>query len=210
MYQWRVDHVRAAEAAEDVRLSDEQALRASLDGDVQAFGVLVERYQEVAFRAAYLVTRDAGAAEDVCQEAFLRAHGHLGRFRLGEPFRPWLLRIVTNQAKNHVRSRGRREGLLARLRPRAAEVASGPEREVEAAERKEQVLEAMNRLSLEDREVLYLRHFLDLPEREIAEVIGKRPGTVKSRLSRARGRLRTVIEERYPALAAEEMGMTDA
>ena len=208
-----MDHVRAAQTAEDVRLSDEEALGASLEGDVQAFGVLVERYQDVAFRAAYLVTRDAGAAEDVCQEAFLRAHRHLGRFRVGEPFRPWLLRIVTNQAKNQVRSRGRREGLLARLRPRAPEVigvASGPEREVEAAERKEQVLHAMNRLSLEDREVLYLRHFLDLPEREIAEVIGKRPGTVKSRLSRARGRLRAVIEERYPTLAAEEMGTTDA
>jgi len=156
-------------------MDDGAAIAAVRAGDADAFGVIVERYQQVAFRAAYLIVRDGAAAEDVCQEGFIRAYRQLGRFRSGEPFRPWLLRIVTNVALNDVRARGRRRGLFARLA-------------------------AIEELPPDDRVVLYLRHFLDLPEREIAEAIGKRPGTVKSRLSRARGRLRRVVETRYSSL----------
>lgn len=72
------------------------AVERALAGDREAFGALVERHQEVAFRAAYLIVRDAQAAEDVAQEAFVRAYRELPRFRVGEPFRPWLLRIVQN------------------------------------------------------------------------------------------------------------------
>lgn len=183
--------------------SDQALVRAARAGDLAAFGALVERYQGPAFRVAYLVTRDAGAAEDVCQEAFLRAHRALDRFRMGEPLRPWLLRIVSNLARNEVRGRGRRSGLLARLRSEPAGTVAGPERSVEAAERSARVLAAIERLPLADREVLYLRHFLDLPEAEIAAAIGRRPGTVKSRLSRAHARLRTVIACRFPDLLEE-------
>ena len=94
---------------------DDGAVRAARDGDRDALAALVARYQEVAFRAAFLITRDPAAAEDIAQEAFLRAYGALASFRIGEPFRPWLLRIVTNLALNAVRSRGRRQGLLARF-----------------------------------------------------------------------------------------------
>jgi RNA polymerase sigma factor (sigma-70 family) len=213
VYECRVQH--------DV--TDDALVRAALEGDAAAFGVLVERYQELAFRVAWLVTRDAGSAQDACQEAFIRAYRNLHRFRLGEPFRPWLLRIVTNLARNQVRSSVRRGGLLDRLRRRGpatvgsnsiAEVDSGPERAVEAAERHEAVMEALAALRLEDREVLYLRHFLDLPEREIAEVLRVAPGTVKSRLSRARARLREVIERLTPrssrtTLSSPEDAMTE-
>ena len=84
------------------------------EGATAAFGELVERYQEVAFRAAWLITRDAQDAEDVAQEAFVKAYRQLHTFRQGEPFRPWLLRIVQNQALNTVRSRSRRHGLFER------------------------------------------------------------------------------------------------
>ena len=168
-----------------------------------AFGVLVERYEEVAFRAAYLVVRDAASAEDVAQEGFVRARRHLDRFQRGEPFRPWLLRIVRNLALNEVRARGRREGLLARLGRLRPETEPGPELSSERTERSDIVLRAMEQLSSDDRHVLQLRYFLDLPEREIATVIGKRPGTVKSRLSRASARLRAVIERDHPELTPE-------
>ncbi len=179
-------------------MDDGAAIAAVRGGDADAFGVIVERYQAVAFRVAYLIVRDAAAAEDVCQEGFIRAYRQLGRFRSGEPFRPWLLRIVTNLALNDVRARGRRRGLFARLAPVEERVAPGPAAAVEAQQRLPLLLQAIEELPKDDQVVLYLRHFLDLPEREIAAAIGKRPGTVKSRLSRARGRLRDVVETHYP------------
>jgi len=179
---------------------DEAAIAAAKRGDREAFCGLVARHQEAVFRAAYLVVRDAAAAEDVAQEAFVRAYQHLRSFREGDPFRPWLLRIATNLALNEVRGRGRRQGLLARFGRQPVEHNPSPERDAVAGEQRDLVWQAINELPGDDRVVLYLRHYLELPEREIALAINKAPGTVKSRLSRAGARLRTVIEERYPAL----------
>src|SRR4051812_49951717 len=76
--------------------------------------MLVERYQTIAFRTAWLVCGDAAEAEDAAQEAFLKAHAALPRFRSGAPWRPWLLRIVANEARNRRRSAGRRTHLAGR------------------------------------------------------------------------------------------------
>jgi RNA polymerase sigma-70 factor (ECF subfamily) len=179
---------------------DSAAIEGARRGDTAAFGTLVERYQEVAFRAAYLIVRNAAAAEDVAQEAFVRAYRTLGRFRPGEPFRPWLLRIVTNAALNEVRSRTRRVGLFARAAAVAERAFEPPDAAVEAGDEAAGVLRAINALPLDDRVVLYLRYYLELPEREIAAAIGKPPGTVKSRLHRASARLREVIEREEPQL----------
>lgn len=188
---------------------DADLIAAVLGGDRDAFGELVGRYQQVAFRTAYLVTRDAGAAEEAAQDGFVRACQSLRSFRLGEPFRPWLLRIVTNLALNQVRGRSRRLRLAERFGfARSSEVEPPPDDAVFANEHQRLLWQAIRELPEDDRVVLYLRYFLDLPEREIAQVIGKAPGTVKSRLHRAGGRLRTVIETRYPSLrpAAEGGG----
>src|ERR671938_805710 len=80
-------------------------------GDTAAYERLVRMHQAVAFRAAYLVTGDAPEAEDATQEAFVKAYRALDRFRPGAPFRPWLLAIVTNEARNRRRSAGRRAKL---------------------------------------------------------------------------------------------------
>jgi RNA polymerase sigma-70 factor (ECF subfamily) len=180
---------------------DEDAqVEAARHGDADAFAALVGRHQEVAFRAAYLVVRDAATAEDVAQEGFVRAYQNLRSFRAGEPFRPWLLRIVTNLALNDVRARGRRLGLLERFGRQPEAQPPRPDALAIEGEEHALLLAAINELAPDDRLVLYLRWFLELPEIEIARVIGKAPGTVKSRLSRAGGRLRAVIETRYPAL----------
>jgi RNA polymerase sigma-70 factor (ECF subfamily) len=186
----------------DNALFDEvQTIARSADGDPASFGALVERYQEVAFRAAYLIVRDAGAAEDVAQEAFIRAYRQLRTFRQGEPFRPWLLRIVTNLALNEVRARSRRTGLLARAASfTSRDPTPPPHAQVEAGDDASTLLRAIGELPEDDRVVLHLRYFLELPEREIAAAIGKPPGTVKSRLHRAGKRLRAVVETRYPQL----------
>jgi RNA polymerase sigma-70 factor (ECF subfamily) len=179
-------------------------------GDTAAFGELVRRHQEVAFRAAYLVVRDAGAAEDVAQEGFVRAYRAIRTFRAGDPFRPWVLRIVTNLALNEVRGRRRRTGLLERagmLGRRELESMPAPDAMALASERQRLLWQAIAELPMDDRVVLYLRYFVELPEKELAAVIGTAPGTVKSRLHRSSERLRRVIEARYPGLRPAESGV---
>lgn len=154
----------------------------------------MRRYQDVARRTAHLVCPEADA-DDAVQEAFLKAHAALPRFRDGSPFRPWLLRIVANEARNRRRSAGRRQGLA--LRAAAVEtigaVSPSPEGTVMAAESRAELLAAITTLRDEDREILGARFFLDLSEAETAETLGIARGTVKSRTSRALTRLRAAM-----------------
>jgi RNA polymerase sigma-70 factor (ECF subfamily) len=160
-------------------------------GDPMAYEELVRRHQAVAIRTAHLFAPD-GDAEDAVQEAFVKAHAALGRFRAGSPFRPWLLRIVANEARNRRRSAGRRAGLALRTAEdrRPGDAAPSPESAVLADERRGWLLAAVNAHRDEDREVIAARYFLELSEAEAADVLGLPRGTVKSRLSRALGRLR--------------------
>ena len=137
-------------------------------------------------------------SDDAVQDAFLKAYTALPGFRAGSPFRPWVLRIVANEARNRRRSAGRREGLahraaLADPSMRADASGPGPEAEVVAAETHAELLAAMNTLGDDDREILGARYFLDLSEAEAAETLGLPRGTVKSRTSRALGRLRATM-----------------
>ena len=130
------------------------------------------------------------------QDAFLKAYGALDRFRSEAPFRPWVLRIVANEAKNRRRSSGRREQLALRVaedRP-SGDAAPSPEAVVLQRAASERLLRAVSELPERDRLVIAYRYFAELPEAEMATVLGVRPGTVKSRLSRALSRLR----ERLP------------
>jgi RNA polymerase sigma-70 factor (ECF subfamily) len=160
-------------------------------GDGVAYAALVAAHQEMTFRTAYLVLGDAAEAQDAAQEAFVRAYRALDRFRDGEPFRPWVLRIAVNAARNRRRAAGRRVGLRLRVEANAVGEASAPSAEsaVVAAEQRRRLLDAVNELSPDDRLVIGARYFLDLPEAEIAAMAGVARGTVKSRLSRARARL---------------------
>ena len=178
-------------------LPDEAALvERAREGDVAAYGHLVERYQEVAFRIAYLITRSAMDAEDATQAGFLKAFAALGGFRTGAPLRPWLLRIVANEARN----RRRHERRQARLLPRmgAAEPRHRTERSAEemvlADETHRDVADALWRLRDEERLAIFTRYFLDLSEAEAAGVLGCPTGTVKSRLSRGLAHLRADLE----------------
>lgn len=191
--------------------ADEQPLiAAAREGDAAAFAALLERHQQMAFRVAYLLLRDSDGAQDVTQDAFLRAHRALGTFRDGEPFRPWLLRIVSNLAKNELRARARR----ARLRERVARwlpsqqdgERDDPFALVVSADRREAVRRLLEEASEADREILLMRYVADLSEAEMADLLDVAPGTVKSRLSRARARLRETIERAHPWLVPAQMG----
>ena len=149
-------------------------------------------YQAIAFRTAYLIAGGATEAEDAAQDGFVKAWRALGRFRPGAPFKPWLLRIVANEAHNRRRSAGRRTRLA--VRAAAAEPSGGaapsPEASVLDAERRHELLTAVNDLPDDQRLVVSLRYFAGLSEEEVAEALGIAPGTVKSRTSRALERLR--------------------
>lgn len=166
-------------------------------GDGDAYGELVIRYQGIATRTALLITGSRPEAEEAAQDAFVKGFRALGRFRPGAPFRPWLLRIVANEAINRRRAAGRRPTVeLTPLLERPEDDSAGsPEAAALAAERRALVARALGRLREEDRLVVSYRYLLDLSEAEMAEALGVARGTVKSRLSRAMGRLRQVLDE---------------
>jgi RNA polymerase sigma-70 factor (ECF subfamily) len=179
----------------DRPLDETNLIERTKRGDADAFEALVHAYQGIAFRTAYVITGSSADAEEAAQDGFVKAHRAIGRFRTGEPFRPWLLRIVANEARNRRRSAGRRTLLALRA---AGEQGSGdavpsPEDSTVSADERSQLLAAVESLGEEHRLAITCRYFLDLSEEETAAVLGVRPGTVKSRLSRALERLQAEL-----------------
>jgi RNA polymerase sigma-70 factor (ECF subfamily) len=178
-------------------LDDQELVDRARGGDAAAYGQLVRRHQQIAFRTAFVFTSSVADAEEAAQDGFLKAWGALARFRDGEPFRPWLLAIVANEARTRRRAAARR----AEWTRRAAAAEPPPDRSdgldplalAIAGERRGELLAALAALRPRDREVLSLRYLLDMSEHEMALALGCRDGTVKSRLSRALGRLREEV-----------------
>jgi RNA polymerase sigma-70 factor (ECF subfamily) len=176
--------------------ADDDLVERARRGDAAAYEELVQRHMELAFRTAYLLTGSAAEAEDAAQDAFVKAHGALGRFRPGRAFRPWLLRIVGNEARNRRRAAGRRAALELRAAREAGSAGAvvSPEAAAEAAEERRRLLRALDALGDEARLVVACRHLLQLTVEETATALGLPEGTVKSRLARALARLRVLLE----------------
>jgi RNA polymerase sigma factor (sigma-70 family) len=167
------------------------------EGDADAYAELVRAHADLAFRTAMLITANAADAEEAAQDGFVKAWRALPRFRQGQPLRPWLLTIVANEARNRRRATGRREGLALRAAGEertSSGTALSPEPALLAGELRSGLLDAINRLGEDDRQVLACRYLLELSEAETATALGIRRGTVKSRTSRALGRLREVLD----------------
>jgi RNA polymerase sigma factor (sigma-70 family) len=172
-------------------LDDAAAVARARTGDVDAYEILVVRYTTPAHRAAVLL--GAGPdADDVVQEAFVKAYRQLGRYEGRSGFRPWLLAIVANETRNLHRSRKRRDGLVLRAAAREHPEPSAPDpaETVLDGERRRHLVEQLRTLDPRDREVLVCRFLLDLSESETAETLDLPRGTVKSRTSRALSKLR--------------------
>jgi len=191
-------------------LDDTALVERARTGDVNAYESLVQQYQELAFRVAYQVTGDAADAEDAAQEAFVNAYYALSRFRAGAPFRPWLLRIVANEAWNRRTSAHRRTALAERAlaAQSSGEAAPSPEEAAEADEFRAILIATLRDLRADDRLVLAYRLFFDLSEAEMAVALNCPRGTVKSRLSRALARLRAALPDdiRLPSSTGESNG----
>jgi len=173
-------------------LDEDDLIRRAKRGDKHAYEELVYAYQGIAFRTAYVLAGNAADAEEAAQDGFVKAWRALGRFRDGAPFRPWLLQIVANEARNRRRSAGRRAHLALRAATEhpSGDAAPSPEAALLSAQQLEGLLAAVNELPEDQRSVITLRYFVGLSEQEVADALDLPTGTIKSRTSRALERLR--------------------
>jgi RNA polymerase sigma-70 factor (ECF subfamily) len=172
-------------------------------GDLFAFEEIVKRHQRRVYATAMRIVRRHDLADDVVQETFLRAHLHLDRFDTTRPLGPWICRIAANLAVNHVRSPRAREEALPEAHGETPAAAPNPLAGVLDAEARRELARALDTLSADQRAVFVLRVFEDLSYKEIAEALEISMGTVMSRLSRARERLREALTPYLGAAIAQ-------
>lgn len=169
-------------------------------GSREAFGALVRVYQRRAYTVAYSFVRNREDALELAQDAFVKAYKAIDRFDEKRPFYPWLYRIVKNTCLNHLkRKRCRAETSLEGLHDAGfdlADGARGPDGEAVRDELRHAILDAMDRLGPDHREILMLRHLQELSYAEIAACLSVPQGTVMSRLHAARRWLRNELEGR--------------
>ena len=187
-------------------LNEAKLVKEAHQGQEAAWTALIQLHQEPIFRLAYLLLQNNDEAKDIAQETFIRAYQSLDRFDQDRPLRPWLSRITINLARNRRRSLGRYVAHLTRwFQQESQQVDPGPQELQQQAWQSQTLWQAIRRLNRTDQEIIYLRYFLELSVTETAEAVEIAPGTVKSRLHRALGRLRSVIEEEFPALQEERL-----
>jgi RNA polymerase sigma-70 factor (ECF subfamily) len=180
-------------------MDETQAIQAAQNGDLAAFNRLVMAYQGMAYNVAYRIVGDADAAADACQEAFLSAYKGIQKFR-GGSFKSWVLRIVTNACYDQLRYKGRRPAdsleAVTENSENSPKLINGRERPEDHALRQELsdlIQQGINTLPPDQRTVLVLSDVQGYPYQEIADITGISLGTVKSRLSRARTKLRDYL-----------------
>ncbi|HEX5722614.1 MAG TPA: RNA polymerase sigma factor [Acidimicrobiia bacterium] len=184
-----------SEQVEGRPLAESLLIESARKGDQAAYGELVRAHQDIARRVAYLVLRRHNDVDDVVQMAFVKAFRALDRFRPGSDFRPWILRIVRNEALNQARGSGRRDRLALKVANASGGAAPSPEAMVVEAERRKEVLTALDDLPNSLRDVVECRFLLGLSEATTASLLRIPAGTVKSRTSRAMERLRAILAE---------------
>lgn len=186
----------------DVRFGENRLINAAQAGDVEAFNQLVVTYQDFAYRLAYRLLADEAAAADAAQEAFICAYWGLHTFQAGS-FKSWLYRIVINKCYDALRARRRRPAVsfdeltddhVAAAQPLLPAPETSPETAVQRHELADLLQRHIARLPIDQRTVLVLSDVHGLTYAEIAEITQLRLGTIKSRLSRGRGRLRNSLE----------------
>jgi RNA polymerase sigma-70 factor (ECF subfamily) len=187
-----------SETNESNQLSDQEAIALLKAGEISGLEVLVRRYQVKAVQTALFITCDRGLAEEVVQEAFLRAFRKIHQFDASRHFSPWFLRIVINAAKKLVKKQGRFQPFddSDDGHPLAAwliEPTDGPEELSETAETREEVWEAIQRLTPDQREAVVMRYFLGVKEREMVQALDRPASTVKWWLYAARQRLQQIL-----------------
>ena len=174
-------------------MDEVEAIQRMKQGDIAGLDMIVQQYQERALRAAYLITQDAQAAEDVVQEVFLRIYLRIGQFDERRPLAPWLLRSVCNQALK-VAQRDSRQVSMDMEAQAALEFLESPEAALESTEQVARVRQAIRSLPARQRAAIVGRYYLGLTVQEMAQQTDSPAGTVKWLLSEARHSLRSALD----------------
>jgi RNA polymerase sigma-70 factor (ECF subfamily) len=197
----------AAPSSKQSRVDDFRLIRAAQQGDTSAFEELVRLYDRPVLRLAMHITGSPEDAQDIYQEAFLRAYTNLASFRFECSFYTWMYRIVTNLCLDHLRKKssrqrditttispeGEEEAVVVRMPDRSA--ASNPERCVISREVRESIVRALRRLSPRERVVFELKHYHGMRLRTVAGILRTTEGTIKNTLFRATHKLRMELAE---------------
>ncbi|HSG82231.1 MAG TPA: sigma-70 family RNA polymerase sigma factor, partial [Gemmatimonadota bacterium] len=177
----------------DGRLSDAAVVHAVLNGDPDAYTVLVQRYQDVLYRYAEQMTGQPDVAAEIVQSALVKGYEKLDRCQDARRVGAWLFRINANQCKDYLKDVRRRDLSLQDARPLTGE--AGPEHDAERGELGDRIREALARLTPEERQAFVLKHVEGFAYEEMAELLGASVGALKMRVHRAREALQPLLEE---------------
>ena len=197
--------VGVAHSASEDALTDEDLIRRTARGDNAAFDKLMTRYQEKVYNFCYRFLGDREEANDCAQDIFVKAFKSARKFRFQSKFSTWLYRIAANTCKNRTTSSyyrhsrqtlsvaGQEEQVSFSETTGIGDRELSPRDALEKKEARERIQTAINTLPAEQKEVVILRDIQGFSYEDIARITGRSPGTIKSRLARARGRLRNVL-----------------
>lgn len=181
-------------------MEDRIAISRLKQGDFNALDALVERYQVQAVQAAYLILRDRDQAEDIAQNAFVKAAERIQQFDEERPFGPWFFRIVVNDAVKHAKKQKRNISLDEQVDERVERTAGWlkdpslpPEQILELKELRSVILDAIGTLPVEQRAVIVMRYFLEMSEADMSARMERPLSTIKWWLRDARKRLRSSV-----------------
>lgn len=174
--------------------NEEKLISESLKGNTLAFGELVRHYEQFVFNVAYSFTSNYDDAFDVAQDSFIKVWQKLSTFKGDSAFSTWLYRITANTAKDALLQRNKNQN-SDELNEQIPSQHETPEDATIREENARELKEALNKLEADARQIIILREFEELSYTEISEVLGVEIGTVKSRLNRAREKLREILLE---------------
>ena len=169
--------------------SDAELVNAVLNGEREAFAVLVKRYERPARAVALDILRDYHSAADISQDAFVRAYENLPALRKAEAFGPWLMKITRRSALDLAKRKAKELPL------EAAVAASLQNPDSQLDEDKQRLLAAVVKLPKAEKQVIMLRHFAGHSVKDVADIVDRNVGTVTKQLSRAHKRLRNILKE---------------
>ncbi len=178
-------------------MDDLQAIRRLKRGDIGGLEILIARHQAKAVRTAYLITQHEALAEDVVQDTFIRFYERAQYFDESRPFEPYFLCCVANAARNAVEKESHAVAFAEETDTTALEVllsrAASVEEQVQLAQLEDEILAALSKLSPRQRVAVVQRYYLEMSEKEMSNLLGAAPGTVKWLLNAARNRLRALL-----------------
>lgn len=179
---------------------DNELIRSFIAGDMKSFELLAARYKDMAYNLCYNITGDHDVAMDCAQDSFIKVYRNLHRFEFRSAFSTWLYIICVNTCRNRITSSWNRKRIHVNdhVMQGFRDCAPDPEEELMRSESEQVVRRAIAKLPEEERVLVVLRDMEGRGYSEIADITGLVQGTVKSRLARARHRLRGLLEEDLP------------